>query len=78
MKIYRWYSEALGMSGVTAAYDSATKEDVIMEVEAYIDNTFDDTKMAPQFVDDLMISVWLIEEDDDYNPIFETTIAIHY
>lgn len=78
MKIYRWYSEALGMSGVTAACDSATKEDVVAEVEAYIDNTFDDTKMAPQFVDDLMISVWPIEDDDDYNEICPTTLAISY
>lgn len=78
MKIYRWYSDALGMSGVTAACDCATKEDVIMEVEAYIDNTFDDTKMAPQFIDDLAISVWSIEDDDDYNDMFSTTLAISY
>lgn len=78
MKIYRWYSEALNMSGITAAPHNAEKEDVIAEVEAYIDNTFDDTKLAPQFVDDLLISVWPIEEDDDFNDICPTTIAVSY
>lgn len=78
MKLYRWYSEALNMSGITAAYDGAQEEDIIPEVEAYIDNTFDDTKMAPQFIDDLMISVWPIEEDDYFNDLCPTTLAISY
>ena len=78
MKIYRWYSEALNMSGITVANDGVAKEDLIPEIECYIDNTFDDTKLAPQFVDDLLISVWPIEEDDDFNELCPNTIAVSY
>ena len=53
MKLYRWYSETFNMSGVTAADYIATESDVVMEVEAYIDNTIDEAKL----VDDLLISV---------------------
>ena len=74
MKLYRWYSETFNMSGVTAADYIATESDVVMEVEAYIDNTFDEAKL----VDDLLISVWSIENDDDFNEMFPTTIAVSY
>jgi hypothetical protein len=74
MKIYRWYSEALDCGGVTAAYHSATTEIVIAEVEMYIDNTFKNA----QLVDDLLISVWPIEEDDDFNELCPNTIAVSY
>ena len=74
MKIYRWYSEALNMSGVTVANHNATTEDIVAEVECYIDNTFD----AANKCEDLLTSVWPIKEDDDYNELCETTIAVSY
>ena len=78
MKLYRWYSAALNMNGITAAHYSQTKEDVIAEVEVYIDNTFTNKPIAPQLVDDLLISVWPITEDDDFNEMCPTTIAVNY
>ena len=78
MKIYRWYAEAISMSGVTVAPDGATKEDMKSEIDNYIINTFNDMKFAPQFIEDLQISVWPIEEDDDYNDWYPTTIATNY
>ena len=78
MKLYRWYSEAICMGGVTAAPNEATKEDATAEVENYIVNTFDDMKFAPQNIEDLKIVVWPIEEDDDYNEWYPLTIATHY
>ena len=78
MKIYRWYAEAINMSGITATPDGATKEDMKAEIDNYIVNTFNDMKFAPQFIEDLQISVWPIEEDDDYNDWYPTTIATNY
>lgn len=78
MKIYRWYAEAIGMSGITAAPDGATQEDMKSEIDNYIVNTFNDMKFAPQYIDDLQISVWPIEEDDDFNEWYPTTIATNY
>ncbi len=78
MKIYRWYAEAINMSGITAAPDGATKEDMKAEIDNYIVNTFNDMKFAPQYIDDLLISVWPIEEDDDFNDWYPTTIATGY
>lgn len=78
MKIYRWYAEAINMSGITAAPDGATQEDMKAEIDNYIVNTFNDMKFAPQYIDDLKISVWPIEEDDDFNDWYPTTIAISY
>ena len=78
MKIYRWYAEAIGMSGVTVAPNDATKEDMKAEIDNYIINTFNDMKFAPQFIEDLQISVWHIEEDDDFNDWYPTTLAISY
>jgi hypothetical protein len=66
------------MGGVTVAPVGATNEDVIAEVNNYIVNTFDDMKFAPQNIEDLLISAWPIEEDDDYNEWYPTTIATHY
>ena len=40
MKIYRWYAEAINMSGITAAPNDATKEDMRAEIDNYIVNTF--------------------------------------
>lgn len=74
MKIYRWYSEALNMSGITAANDGTTKEDLMPEIECYIDNTFDEANS----IADLMVSVWPIEEDEDFYNVCPTTIAISY
>ena len=74
MKIYRWYSETLNMSGITVANESATEEDIIAEVECYIDNTFNDAAQH----DDLLISVWPIKDDDDFNELCSTTIAVNY
>ena len=78
MKIYRWYAEAINMGGITAAPDGATQEDMKAEIDNYIVNTFNDMKFAPQYIDDLKISVWPIEEDDDFNDWYPTTIAISY
>ena len=78
MKIYRWYAEAIGMSGITVAPNDATKEDMKAEIDNYIINTFNDMKFAPQFIEDLQISVWPIEEDDDFNDWYPTTIATSY
>ena len=74
MKIYRWYEEQMCMSGFTVAGPADTKEDVVSEIESYIDNTFPD---AAKY-DELFISVWSIEEDDDYNAWCPTTIATGY
>ena len=74
MKIYRWYEERMGMSGVTVTHPAATETDVLAEVESYIDNTFAD---AAKY-DELFITVWPIEEDDDYNSWCPTTIATNY
>ena len=46
MKIYRWYAEAIGMSGVTVAPSDATKEDMKAEIDNYIINTFNDMKFV--------------------------------
>ena len=80
MKLFRWYSEKLHMGGITGAPNDATKEDVVSEVYNYIINTFDDMKFAPQYytVDELNFSVWPIEEDDDDNEWYPSTIATHY
>mgnify|MGYP003296945237 CR=1 FL=1 len=80
MKLFRWYSDKICMGGITGAPNDATKEDVMSEVYNYIINTFDDMKFAPQYytMDELMIDVWPIEEDDDYNECYPNTIATHY
>lgn len=78
MKLYRWYSEEICMGGVTASFGNETEEDVVAKVEGYIVNTFDDMKFAPQNIEDLRISVWLVEEDDDYNECYPMTVATHY
>lgn len=80
MKLYRWYSEKICMGGITVAPNDATKEDVVSEIYNYIVNTFNDMKFAPQqyTIDELMISAWNVEEDDDYNDWYPTTIATHY
>ena len=78
MKIYRWYAEAIHMGGVTAAPNGATEDDVISEINNYIINTFNDMKFAPQNIEDIRISAWPIEEDDDYNEWYPTTLATHY
>lgn len=78
MKFYRWYSEEICMGGVTASPNGANQEDIVAEVENYIINTFNDMKFAPQNIEDLRITIWPIEEDDDYNEWYPTTIATHY
>ena len=80
MKIYRWYSEKICMGGITGAPNDATRDDIINEVYNYIINTFNDMKFAPQqyTVQELMISAWPIEEDDDYNDWYPSTIATNY
>ena len=80
MKLYRWYSEKLCMGGITAHPINTTREVIIHEVYNYIVDTFDDMKFAPQqyTVGGLMISVWPIESDDDYNECYPTTVATHY
>ena len=74
MKVYRWYAEAINMSGITMANEHTTAEDIISEVECYIDNTFDDASQC----DDFLISVWPIEDDDNWNILCPTTIAVSY
>lgn len=78
MKIYRWYSEEFGMGGFTVAKNEATKTDVITEVYNYIVDTFSDMESAPKNIEDLLISVWAIEDDDDFNELYPNTIAAHY
>ena len=80
MKIYRWYSEKLCMGGITAHITNTSIENIVNEIYNYIIDTFDDMKFAPQYytIDELMISVWPIEEDDDYNECYHNTIATNY
>ena len=80
MKLYRWYSEKLCMGGVTAQLPSVCEEDIIREVYNYIVDTFNDMKFAPQqyTLAGLEICVWPIENDDDYNECYPTTIVAYY
>jgi hypothetical protein len=80
MKLFRWYSEKLHMGGITAHTTNTTREEVINEVYNYIIDAFDDMKFAPQqyTLAGLMISIWPIELDDDYNECYPNTIATHY
>lgn len=80
MKLYRWHSEKLCMGGITAHTINTTREEIVHEVYNYIVNAFDDMKFAPQqyTLAGLMISIWPIELDDDYNECYPNTIATHY
>ena len=78
MKMYRWYSDTISMGGVTVAPSGATTAEIEEEVKNYILDTFDDMKFISKFKENPEISVWLIEEDDDFNECYPGTIATHY
>lgn len=72
--MYRWYISKLGMSGVIFARNDNENE-IRVEVKNYVNDTFSDSNMTCGIMD---IALWKIENDDDYNECFPTTIATNY
>lgn len=77
MNIYRWYTEALCVSGVTCA---ETKELATKQVNDYLVEVFpwDADELYDNGYIDLELQVWPIEEDDIYCKQYPMTIATSY
>ena len=74
MILYRWYISKLGMSGVILARND-NEDEIKVEVENYVNDTFSDSNMTCNTMD---ITLWKIENDDDYNECYPNTIATNY
>ena len=77
MNIYRWYSEALHIGGITCArtIESATKQ-----AEGYLKDVFpwDAEELYEKGYEDIALDVWPITDDDDYCTKHPMTIVTSY
>ena len=77
MNVYRWYSEALHIGGITCAkYTKTAREQVI----GYLKDKFpwDEEWLRDMGYEDIALDVWPITDDDDYDTKHPMTIATHY
>ena len=77
MNVYRWYTEALHISGVTCA---RTMEIAKEQAEDYLREVFpwDADELYDRGYINLELQVWPITEDDDYCSKHPLTIATQY
>ena len=77
MNVYRWYTEALGMGGITCAQ---TKEVAAQQAEDYLRDIFpwDNEELYYRGYEDIELQVWPITEDSDYDTKHPMTVATHY
>jgi hypothetical protein len=77
MNVYRWYSEALHIGGITCAkYADIAKEQAL----DYLKDMFpwDDEELHEKGYEDIELQVWPITEDCDYDTKHPMTVATHY
>ena len=77
MNVYRWYSEALHIGGITCA---KTKEIATRQAEDYLKDIFpwDNEELRSRGYENVELQVWPITEDCDYDTRHPMTVATHY
>ena len=77
MNVYRWFTEALHIGGVTCA---KTIEIAKKQAEDYLKDVFpwDNERLHDFGYEDLELQVWPITEDVDYSNKHPLTVATHY
>lgn len=77
MNVYRWYTEALHISGVTCA---RTTEIAKEQAEDYLREVFpwNADELYDRGYIDLELQVWPITEDNDYCSKHPMTVATNY
>ena len=77
MNVYRWYSEALCIGGITCANcTNVAKEQAL----CYLKDAFpwDNEELKEKGYDDIELLVWPITEDCDYDAKHPMTVATSY
>ena len=77
MNVYKWYSDALCIGGITCARGIETAKEQAFD---YLKNVFpwDEDKLRDKGYNDIKLDVWPITEDDDYDTKHPLTVATHY
>ncbi len=77
MNIYRWYSHALCIGGITYAKYAETAREQALD---YLQDLFpwDEEELHDKGYDDIELQVWPITEDCDYDKKHPMTVATHY
>lgn len=77
MNVYKWYSDALHVGGITCAkYADVAKEQAF----GYLKNKFPwrEEWLHERGYEDIALDVWPITDDDDYDTKHPLTVATHY
>jgi hypothetical protein len=77
MNVYRWYSEALNIGGITCA----NHVDIAREQAFnYLKDKFpwDKEALLARGYSDIALIIWPITDDDDYDTKHPLTVATHY
>ena len=77
MNVYRWYSYALCIGGITCAKHT---EIAIDQAFGYLKDKFcwDEEELHNNGYEDIALRVWPITEDFDYSKDHPMTVATHY
>ena len=77
MNVYRWYTEALCVSGTTCARNIDIAKDQIL---GYLKKVFPwkDEDLHKKGYEDIELQIWSIEEDEAYSSNHPLTIATNY
>ena len=77
MNIYRWYSEALHIGGITYAKHADIARE---QAFGYLKDIFpwDDEEIRDKGYEDIKLLVWSITEDCDYDTKHPMTVATSY
>ena len=77
MNIYKWYTEALNIGGITCAN---CEEVAINQAMDYIRDVFpwNDERLRDQGYNNIELQVWPITEDCDYDKKHPMTVATSY
>lgn len=77
MNIYRWYSDALCIGGITCARHIADAEKQAFD---YLKHKFpwNEESIMERGYEDIRLDVWSITDDDDYDTEHPLTVATSY
>ena len=77
MNIYRWYSDALCIGGITCAKNTDIAKEQAL---GYLKDKFpwDDEELHDKGYEDIALDVWPMVEDDDYDAKHPMTVATSY